>query len=464
MPSASAGPPRPESSGEPGPTVPSHPRRLLMIAYEFAPVAGGGVARIVSYARFLRDHGWEPIVLTAAPGYGRPRDPALLSLIEGVEIVRLPSRNIIWTLAYLGAPLRWLAARLRRPRSSVPNVASTDGKLRSPLTTRIARRVTFPDEAALWAHAVQRVAPAICRRSDISAILASGPPFSALVAAADVGRTTGLPVVLDMRDQWRDNVGIVWPTPALAERAADLERRTLSSASAVVGATDGIVAEATDMGAALTETIHNGFDPEQMPPHRPDPSGPLSIAFLGRFSRDVMDPTPFFRGLAEAVSRDPLAAAIRVEVVGPEAPWVGALVRGLGLADAVTFHGFQAYHDALEIVSHADVGLMTVSDRPGSAELYPGKLFDYLGVGVPLLFVGPSGGGVAQLVRENAMGVVVRHDDVTGVADAVVAMARAKAAGEALTSPDPVAAARFDRRAQVARLAGMLDRVTGDRG
>jgi len=440
------------------------PRRLLVIAYEFAPAAGGGVARLTSYVRHLRLQGWEPVVLAGAPGPGRPRDEDLLAQIEGVEVVRLPPRNIIWSLARVSGPVRSLLGSARRKRAAAGSGGEAVGAVDpsrpgSPLTTRIARRFAFPDEAVLWARHVERIAPSLCARHRIDVVLASGPPFSALAAGVEVGRRTGLPVVLDMRDQWRDNVGMRWPTQAHKERALELERRTLSAAAAVVGATDGISAEASEMGAPCVETVYNGFDPTQMPPHLPDSTAPLRIAFLGRFSRDVMDPTPFFEGLAAAIRRDPALADVRVDVVGPEAPWTGELVRRLGLSDQVTYHGFRPYAEALGIVSHADVGLMCVADRPGSGELFPGKLFDYLGMGMPLLFVGPADGGVARLARDGGLGTVVGHGDAASVAEAVTSLAAAKAAGRPLAEADPSVAARFDRGTQVARLARLLERV-----
>lgn len=431
-----------------------------MIAYEFPPAAGGGVARLTSYARFLRMAGWEPIVLAGAPGAGRPRDEALLAQLEGVDVVRLPPRNLVWTLGRIAAPVR---AVLRRHRGTAgaPAASARDGApaRRSPLTTRIARRLLFPDEAVLWARQVEKAAPALCRRYGVDVVLASGPPFSALAAGIEVGRRTGLPVVLDMRDQWRDNVGIQWPTQALRERAADLERATLSAAAVVVGATDGISAEASEMGAERVETVYNGFDPQQMPPHRPEPSAPLRIAFLGRFSRDVMDPTAFFQALAKAISDEPALEGVRVDVIGPEAPWVGALVSRLGLSGNVVYHGFRPYADALELVSRDDVGLMCVADRPGSRDLFPGKLFDYLGIGLPLLFLGPAEGAVPALVRGSALGVAVRNGDVGATADAIARLARDKAAGRSLGCTDPAVAARFERGAQVGRLAQVLERV-----
>jgi glycosyltransferase involved in cell wall biosynthesis len=432
---------------------------VLIIAYEFPPAAGGGVSRLTAFTKYLRRCGWEPVVLTGVPGAGRPRDEALLAEIQGVEVIRIPSRNPVWTLARLARPLKALVRRSRRPPTASGASAGGPAAPSSPVTTRLARRFAFPDEAAWWARHVVRIAPSICRRRAVEVVLASGPPFSALAAAIEVGESLRLPVVLDMRDQWRDNVGLRWPTPAHKRRSDDLERRTLARAAAVVGATDGIVAEAVEMGARSAETIYNGFDPDRMVQYQPEVASPLRIAFLGRFSRDVMDPTPFMQAFADALDREPAVAGARLDVIGPESPWVSELAEGLGIADSITFHGFLPYHQALELVARADVGLMCVADRPGSRELFPGKLFDYLGIGVPLLFVGPTDGGVARLIVEGGLGSAVGHNDVSSIAAAIGRLARAKAAGQALATPDPAVAARFDRQAQVGCLSRLLERA-----
>lgn len=435
------------------------PRPLLLIAYEFAPSAGGGVARVLKYAKYLRRNGWEPTVLTAKPGFGRPRDETLLLEVAGVEIVRLPSLNPVWMLARLSTPLRRVLRR--RPARTDERGSGGAAVRRIPLTTRVARRVMFPDESAVWADLVARTGPRLCRRIGAQAILASGPPFSTLDAAVRVGETTGIPVVLDMRDQWRDNVSIAWPTPGQKECADELERRTLSRAAAVIGATAGISREAAEMGASCVTTIPNGFDPETVPAHEPSAASPLRIAFLGRFSRGVMDPTPFFQGLALARSRDGLSRSIVVDVIGPEAPWIGGLLDELDLTGAVFYHGFRPYGEAMRLVARADVGLMTVRDDPGTSDLYPGKLSDYIGAGLTLLFVGPADGSVARLVREARAGAAVAYDDVEAIADVLVRWAAAKVAGEPLANPDPAVRASFDRRQQVAVLARVLDSVSG---
>jgi hypothetical protein len=101
-----------------------------------------------------------------------------------------------------------------------------------------------------------------------------------------------------------------------------------------------------------------------------------------------------------------------------------------------------------------------VRDAPGAQAVYTGKLFEYLGMGIPILLVGPVDGVAAELVREAGAGRVVAWEDAPGCARALVELAEAKARGERPPAPDPDVVRRFDRREQASVLASVLDRVT----
>lgn len=429
-------------------------RRVLLIAYEFPPSAGGGVQRISKFAKHLPENGWLPQVLTGRPVSGRPIDAGLEAGVEGIPVERLASRHVATAVARALRPFKRAARRGASDTGGLP-----DAPARPPASSRISRWIASPDDAVLWARAVPAAARRMHRARPFDAILASGPPFSALVAAIRTGRELGLPVVLDMRDPWAGNAQAVWPTAWHARRAAALQAEASSGAAMVIAVSEEIADEAREFGASQVEVIPNGFDPEEMPPWAPDGTGPLRLAFLGRFYAGVADPTGLLEGIARARERSALPHDLRLEVVGPDAPWVRDAARRAGVEDAVVFLGFRPYREALGIVAGCDAGVLVIADVPGAAGVYSGKLFDYLGIGIPVLLHGPPSGAAANVVRESGCGAVVPYGDVEGVAKALVDMAEAKRTGSSSCTPAPAVRERFDRRRQVARVAAMLDRV-----
>jgi len=131
-------------------------------------------------------------------------------------------------------------------------------------------------------------------------------------------------------------------------------------------------------------------------------------------------------------------------------------VESRGLTDRVTMHGFRPHREALEIVARADAGLVVIAERPGAESIYSGKLFEYLGIGVPVLLCGPMNGVAASLVREANAGTVVAYRDVEAIAGTLDRLALAKSRGETARVMVADVVAGFDRRAQAARVGELL--------
>ncbi len=439
-------------------------RNVLIVAYEFPPSAGGGVQRLAKMVRYLPDSGWTPHVLAATPVWGRPQDESLVEQVAFAEVTRLPNRSIGASVARALAPVK--ALRRRGGGSSagagVPaKPAAAAGATGIPASTRIVRRLGI-DTAELWARKVPAEALRLHRKIGFDAVIASGPPHSALVAGARAAREMGVPFIADFRDAWRENPDFRRPeSPDQDARSLALEREVLSVADAVVAVSQPIADETLEEGATTAIVVPNGFDPSDLPRHRVQ-RGPLTIAFMGRFYGST-DPTPFFDGAAEAVRRGGPAADLHIEVLGQMSDFVRDAIESRGLDGHVTYHGYLPHAQALEIVSRSDAGLVALRDHAGGEANYTGKIFEYLGVGLPILLVGPEMGVAAQLVREARAGIAVPYSRPDRVADALEELARRKVDGFSVVDPVAEVVARFDRRTQAARIAALLDEVVSAR-
>lgn len=312
------------------------------------------------------------------------------------------------------------------------------------------------DTAALWAARVPAAAVRLSREVTIDAVIASGPPHSALVAGAITAKRLGVPFVADVRDPWLEGPAYRWPDdPRKDARSIRLHADVMQAAAVVLAVSDPIAAESLGAGASSAVTIANGFDPSDLPTWAPQ-AGPLRVAFMGRFY-DTTDPGPFLDGVAEAVRRGGAASDLVIEIVGPPSALARDAVAARGLESRVVEHGFRAHADALAIVATADLGLVTITDRPGAEAIYTGKLFEYMGMGLPVLLVGPTNGVAARLLAESRAGLSIAPADTCAIADALERIASQKQAGTLAWSPDATVVSRYDRRAQAAHVARLLD-------
>src|SRR4249920_3824880 len=73
------------------PMVPSpHSKRVLIVAYHYPPVGGSsGVQRALKFSAYLRDFGWEPMVLTVQPrAYELVTDGQMAEIPKDIVIER----------------------------------------------------------------------------------------------------------------------------------------------------------------------------------------------------------------------------------------------------------------------------------------------------------------------------------------------------------------------------------------
>ena len=441
-------------------------KHLLVIAYEFPPTAGPGVQRITALTKYLQRLGWRVSVVCGEPVPSAPTDSSMLADVAGAHVVALPGRHVATAIARMLAPLK-----RSRPSSAagasgaVPAAgpaSALDAPARRPLSGRISRWLAVPDDAILWRRSATRAALLLHAHDPVDVVLATGPPYSAMLAGCDVADSAGVPIVLDLRDPWRDNAALYWPTALHRARSAALERRAMACASALVAVSEPIAEEARSLGAANVSVLPNGFDPERVPAWEPDASAPLTLAFMGRFSRALTDPEPLFAGMALAARQSAAAASVRLVIAGPEYPWVDALITRYGLSKRVDLRGYLPNSQAFAVVAQADVGVIVLADVPGARAIYSSKLFDYLGISIPVLLVGPSDCAAADVLREADAGTVVAPD-AQAVASAIVALAEAKVAGTRAPLPHPAVVARFSRVSQAGELSALLEHVAGER-
>ena len=127
--------------------------------------------------------------------------------------------------------------------------------------------------------------------------------------------------------------------------------------------------------------------------------------YLGR------DPRPFLSALASVRRTLQLTPAqVRVDFAGNCTSFRGvqlqSLVDELGLSEYVHFHGWMSRDKALKLQEESDLLLLLAQDQPIQI---PNKLFEYLGMGKPILAFADESGETTRILRS-----VGGHHVVTG--------------------------------------------------
>lgn len=86
--------------------------------------------------------------------------------------------------------------------------------------------------------------------------------------------------------------------------------------------------------------------------------------------------------------------------------------------DRVSFLPYRERCDLGESLTAADASLVSVANGLAGM-MVPSKLYGILAAGLPVLYVGPSEGRVAEVIREHNVGIALSNGDSVGLAEAI---------------------------------------------
>jgi glycosyltransferase involved in cell wall biosynthesis len=379
-------------------------RRLLILCYFYPPLAGGGVHRVLGFTRHLPDHGWSCTVVCAGPEDYWVTDTTLLDRVRpDTEVVRVPGGSAL---------AAWLRAR---PRDRGRRPSGAFARLR-----RLADWWLVPDPYVGWAGRARGVARRLLARGGFDAVLTSSPPDSVHLAAPRP-RRFGVPWVADFRDPWMGLYFRTPPTAAHRARQAALERRVLEEADLVLVASRSHEERiGAGSGAKPRRVLHlpNGFEPDESSAAAPAPAPSaerFELVFTGTLAL-MPDVEVFLEALHDLLARRPEARRrIRVRLAGPFETGYHDRAISLGLAPGIVEFTGPVAHAESRALQRAAAALLLWKPR-GAPAMVPGKLYEYLDAGRPLVALLEPHDEAAELVAR-AGGDVVPPGDRFALAD-----------------------------------------------
>ncbi len=316
------------------------PRRLLVVANPYPPMASAGTTRVVRFLRHLPEHGWEPTVL-AAKAAGPAAEP------PGVRVVRAP---VVWPKQLLGGGKR---------------------------STRVNSWVSVPDPYVSWVGPAVFKGRELLRSERFDTIFSSSPRPSVHLVAATLARMTGLPWLADYRDPWSTYQFRKYPTAAHRAAHARLEAWALHGAAAVTAVNRPIVDDLVARHPWLAGRAHvlpNGFDRAETPDDVSLGAG-FWLVHTGRLYGREQQVSAFLTGLAA------LPPDVKALFVGVDESRVRPEADRLGLGERVRVEPFVPLPRALGY-QRAAGGLLLVNGR--RPESMSSKVFEYFQAGRPV--------------------------------------------------------------------------------
>jgi hypothetical protein len=345
---------------------------VFLFAYHYPPENAIGGARPFRFAKYLSRLGYTCRVFTAADQSGR--DDPNTEYVPDPFVTRAP-RRFTWQLE------------------------------------RAARKFFLPGEVGMhWSYQAARAARTFIRAHPGAriTIFSTFPPLGAHLAGWQLARRNRLPWIADCRDPLTDEYKRQHQTPSQRRVYRWLERVVVRRADAVIANTDAALAQWQEKFPSFSKQFHliwNGFDPGERIKPLPVLSGDRKVLshvgalYHGRIA------TPILESIARLIVANRLpAGSVLVRLVGsahsdciPDPEFIHR-AKTQGWLDLVTETIPQ--REARQVARASD-GLLLL--QPQSSTQVPGKLFEYLQIGRPILALVPPDSACERLLERSGV-------------------------------------------------------------
>jgi glycosyltransferase involved in cell wall biosynthesis len=417
-------------------------RSVLMISYPFPPASLAGVYRTLRFVKYLPEHGWKPLVLAPDKEVFDPAwcDPALESAVPAGTVVErskvyrpiLAIENMAKSFRSWGSnagnggnangkgPQHVATAELAAAQPEIP------GQMKSFARDALNMLFASPDPQIGWFPTAVKSALKMIRRHRVQAIYSTGPPHSSHLIAVALKIMMGLPAVIDFRDPWSrgtwryDGRGLIHRHlhPSLEGVCVRMANRVILNTTALL---EEFRVAYPKQPPEKFVAIPNGFDPDLLAYGDDLFGNRLSsekraaiVCHPGTVygKRDLRPVVAAVQKLVHAGQR------VRFEQIGTveNECETRSYAESLGVQDSVLLHGSLPHGDTLRIMSSADVFLLS---QPGTVLQIPGKIFEMLPFGRPIVALTDPAGATAKVIQEYDLGSVVQPFDSGAIATAI---------------------------------------------
>lgn len=360
-----------------------------MIAMYYPPAGGVGTFRVTKFAKYLREFGWEPIILTLDQECYNEFN----FFIDDSLVKDIPERMSIY---------------------------------KTGLWKPIFLKNLLKDPGIRWLPPLFRGIKSIINKEKPKLLYATSGPAIPLIVTTYAKFFCGINYIIDLRDPWKLAIPDK-PVRGLYSRM----NRTLNNIlePLVINNASKIICVSEDMCQAYREAysrrspddfivITNGYDPDDFDSVPPLEYPEYTIIYAGKFlaGPSFRNPTYFFQAMKLLQQRNIRIHFIHIGEVNKE---VIEIAKDTGLTDQSEFLGKLSYRDTISHMKGAGLLLLIGS---GIKTEQTGKVFDYLGCKKPILALSPKKGGIADVVRDMNHVILIENENPYKIAEAIEKM------------------------------------------
>ena len=305
----------------------------------------------------------------------------------------------------------------------------------------------------------------------VDVVIGTSPQFFTVNSAWALAKLKRIPFVFELRDIWPASITAVgaMKKSKVISVLEKIEMFLYRQADLIVSVTNSFKTELVERNVDENkiEVVLNGVDLSKYAP-----AERKAESFATRFSLEDKFVVGYIgtHGLAHALDKVIEAAQILEHKApdiafvfaggGAAKPQIEKLVEENKLSNVVMIDR-QPKEKMPELWSLCDVSLISLKDTPLFKTVIPSKIFESMGMGLPMIFSGPLG-EASDIISQSSSGVIVKPEDPDALAEAILDLWRSQVQLKTIKSSSYQAAQQYDRRnlslSMLAHITNLVER------
>jgi glycosyltransferase involved in cell wall biosynthesis len=431
-------------------------KKILVVTYYWPPAGGPGIQRILKFVKYLREFGWEPVILTVKNGDYPVKDPNLESEIpEGIKVYKMfiPEPYALYK-KFMG-----IDSKAGFDQGTV--FAEKKKSSKQKIVDFIRSNLFIPDAKSFWIPAGITKGLKIAKAENCSAIISTSPPYSAGVIAAGISFFSKIPWIFDCRDPWGSyqNLGT-------RINLADKFDQFLKNFCTLVCKKQTLawrgIKKSFPHSHDKTLWIPNGFDFEMPEGYVKDNSDKFELVYAGSFYTRRY-PAKFVEILKEIIKENKLIREnLSLRFIGRIDEQSKENFRKHLPEDMVSFTSYLPHNVLIEKLKEASALWIVMDDLAEAKDIVAGKTYEYLGYLKPILACLPRGSETEKIITEAGSGVRIPIENKLAVEKLFTDWITAWISGKSPVTFNTNRIAEYHRRTLTKKLVRILEEAINE--
>lgn len=269
----------------------------------------------------------------------------------------------------------------------------------------------IPDARVFWVKPSVRFLEKYIVENNIGTIVTSGPPHSLHLIGLELKQKLKIKWFADFRDPWT-TIGYhksLRLSNYSAKKHMFLEHKVLNTADTIIVTSKTTKIEFESITSSPIAVITNGYDDENVGKQVLDSK--FSLAHIGSFLSE-RNPTILWESLVELINEIPdFKNHLEIKLIGAVSHEVLKTIAQFGLNSYLNNMGYVSHGEAIAHQKKSQVLLLIEINSKETRSIIPGKLFEYMVSGRPIIAIGPNGSDFAEIITDTNTGVFFEYSE-----------------------------------------------------